>query len=145
LNIIFFDPTDKPFIYQTSETQEQSEEMKRLRSEGDFDVLKERMSQIRAHDLNLVDRSDFLIAWLDPTIPTCGTYEEIFSANRSKKPIFIICEKGLESIPLWLYGTIPYSYFFVSIDDLIACLNKIDSGEMPYDTDRWRLLRPEFR
>ena len=44
------------------------------------------MKQIRSYDLNLVDRSDFIIAHLFPEVASGGSAEEIVTAVRMKKP-----------------------------------------------------------
>ena len=64
---------------------------KALKASQDYDNLSLLMKQIRRVDLRLVDISDFLIVNLDLDIHPCGTYEEIFWANRQKKPNYSSC------------------------------------------------------
>ena len=60
-----------------------------LKLEKKYEELSGLMKTIRSVDLRLVDISDFLIVSLDLNTHPCGTYEEIFLANRQKKPIII--------------------------------------------------------
>jgi hypothetical protein len=95
------------------------------------------MKVIRSVDLRLVDISDFLIVNLDLDIHPCGTYEEIFWANRQKKPIIVHMEQGKNSAPDWLFGTIPHQTIFSSWDDIKEYLNHINSSENIGTYKRW--------
>jgi hypothetical protein len=44
-----------------------------------------------------------------------------------------------------MYGVLPHKYIYSSIDDALKVIHDIDSGKKATDSDRWRLLRPEFR
>jgi len=57
------------------------------------------MKQIRPVDLRMVDICDFLVVNLDLQVHACGTYEELFWANRMKKPVLIRIEQGIEHTP----------------------------------------------
>jgi len=96
---------------------------------------------IRQEDLRIIDIVDFVIAYVDPKISSCGTWEELFWANRMKKPIFAIIEGGIEYAPYWLVWTLPYNYFYDSVDSVLQMLKLIDSGSIPIDNDRWKLLK----
>ena len=68
-----------------------------------------------------------------------GTLEEIFLANRSKKPVLIFCKQGRKAVSDWLYGTLPQKYIFENMEDLLLCLEKVDNGEET-DTSRWHFF-----
>ena len=55
-------------------------------------MLSERMTQVRSYDLNLVDRSDFIIAHLLPDVASWGSAEELVTAVRMKKPVLFLCK-----------------------------------------------------
>ena len=112
---------------------------------GYYDGVAEKMKDIRSHDLNLVDRSDFIIAHLEPSIASWGSAEEIVTAVRMKKPIFISMEGGKTKTPLWMMGMLPHHYVYDSIEQVLDMLGQIDSGSKKIDSDRWRLLRKELR
>ena len=103
------------------------------------------MKEIRSYDLNLVDRSDFIVAHLNPTVASWGSAEEIVTAVRMKKPVFISIEGGKTKTPMWLFGMIPHKYIYNSIDEIISTLHSINSGEKIIDSDRWRLLKHKYR
>jgi nucleoside 2-deoxyribosyltransferase len=95
------------------------------------------MKTIRAVDLRLVDMSDFLIVNLDINTHPCGTLEEIFWANRQKKPIIIHMEQGKNQTPDWLFGTIPHQMFFSTWDEIKQYLVHIDTSENIDTHKRW--------
>ena len=103
------------------------------------------MKTIRSYDLNLVDRSDFIIAHLVPEVASWGSAEEIVTAVRMKKPIFISMEGGKSKTPLWMFGMFPHKYIYNSINEVLEMIFKIDSGAIEIDSDRWRLLQEKFR
>ena len=145
LGIICYDPFKKPFIKDTDETEEYQKDLVRWRENGEFDKLSKHMRKIRNHDLALVDKCDFIICHLNIKTPTCGTFEELFTANRAKKVIFLSCEQGVKSLYTWLFGTLNHHYFYNSVDEIIDMIKKINSGECEVDSDRWKLLKPCFR
>ena len=112
---------------------------------GYYGDVAKRMHVIRNYDLNLVDRSDFIIAHLLPDVASWGSAEELVTAVRMKKPIFISMEGGKSKTPLWILGMLPHNYIYDSIDEVLDMVKKIDSGEKNIDSDRWRLLRKELR
>ena len=102
-----------------------------------YDELTAMMKTIRAVDLRLVDMSDFLIVNLDLNVHPCGTLEEIFWANRQKKPIIIHMEQGKNKTPDWLFGTIPHQMIFSNWDEIKNYLIHIDSSENIETHRRW--------
>ena len=110
-----------------------------------YDRVTDKMKTVRAYDLNLVDRSDFIIAHLVPDVASWGSAEEIVTAVRMKKPIFISMEGGKAKTPLWMLGMLPHKYIYNSLDEVIEMLYAIDNEDKPIDSDRWRLLRKEYR
>lgn len=145
LNILCFDPYDKPFVKDVDESENSRTEMDLLLKHKKYDILSEKLKTIRSYDLNLVDRSDFIIAHLVPEVASWGSAEEIVTAVRMKKPIFISIEGGKTKTPLWMFGMIPHKYIYNSIEEVIDMINSIDSGDKPIDSDRWRLLKKEYR
>jgi hypothetical protein len=113
--------------------------------QGKYDLVAEHMKQIRSEDLRTVDLSDFLIVYLNPKVPTVGSIEELTTAVREKKVIFMVIEGGKKNTPLWVLGMMPHKFIYDNFDDALNVLNKIDSGEITIDNERWKLLRPEFR
>lgn len=136
LGIVVFNPLKKPTAIgkEDSETHKQKIQLKRS---ANYDELSTIMKTIRSVDLRLVDISDFLIVNLDLDIHPCGTYEEIFWANRQKKPIIIHMVQGKQSAPDWLFGTIPHEMIFSSWEDVKKYLLHINA-ELKINTHkRW--------
>ena len=145
LGITCFNPYNKPFLKDVEEDEETREQMDVWMTTKQYDRVTDRMKTVRAYDLNLVDRSDFIIAHLVPDVASWGSAEEIVTAVRMKKPVFVSMEGGKAKTPLWMLGMFPHKYIYNDVDEIIAMLHAIDKGDKEIDSDRWRLLRKEFR
>jgi len=145
LNITTFNPYRKPFVKDVEEDENARQKMAEDMANGHYSDVAKRMSVVRSYDLNLVDRSDFIIAHLLPDVASWGSSEELVTAVRMKKPIFISMEGGKSKTPLWILGMLPHNYIYNSVDEILDMIKKIDSGEKDIDSDRWRLLRKELR
>lgn len=143
--IIFFDPYHKPFLNSQEEDDEARKMYKDWISEGKYDQVSEFVKRLRADDLRLCDISDFFIVQINPLVPSWGSAEELTTINRAKKPIFMYVEGGKKKCPLWIFGMIPHKYIYDSLDDVINVIKKINSGEKQIDSDRWHILKPEYR
>lgn len=136
LGVVVFNPIKKPTIVGQEDEQTHKHKIK-LKLEQNYDELSQLMKLIRSVDLRLVDISDFLIVNLDLDIHPCGTYEEIFWANRQKKPIIIHMVQGKQHAPDWLFGTIPHTMIFSSWDQLKEYLVYINSWSEIDSHNRW--------
>lgn len=145
LGITCFDPYKKPFIKDVEEDEASRQEMETWMKTKQYDRVTDRMKTVRAYDLNLVDRSDFIIAHLVPEVASWGSAEEIVTAVREKKPVFVSMEGGKSKTPLWMLGMFPHKYIYNTVDEIIDMLFAIDCGNKPIDSDRWRLLQKEYR
>jgi len=145
LDITCFNPYEKPFIKDVEEDESSRQEMETWMNTKQYDRVTDKMKTVRSYDLNLVDRSDFIIAHLVPDVASWGSAEEIVTAVRMKKPIFISMEGGKTKTPLWMLGMLPHKYIYNNLDEVIQMLYAIDNGNKEIDSDRWRLLRKEYR
>jgi hypothetical protein len=145
LNIVVYNPYHQPFIKDLDEDESVRATLKAQMERGEFDMAASVMKASRAFDLNLVDRSDFIVAHIVPNVASWGSAEEITTAVRMKKPIFLSVEGGKKLCPLWILGMIPHKYVYNSIEDILSILRKIDDGTESLNNDRWRLLRKELR
>jgi len=136
LNIVVFNPIKKPTIIGQEDDRTHKYKLK-LKAEKNYDELSQLMKVIRSVDLRLVDISDFLIVNLDLDIHPCGTYEEIFWANRQKKPIIVHMVQGKQSAPDWLFGTIPHQMIFSSWTDVKDYLLDINNKAEIQTYNRW--------
>ena len=78
---------------------------------GYYNDVVERMTRVRSYDLNLVDRSDFIIAHLLPDVASWGSAEELVTAVRMKKPVFISMQGGKAKTPLLDHRYDPHDIF----------------------------------
>ena len=142
LGSIVLDPCDKP----TTEAVEDAE-LRRIRhshkDKGEFDKVRDIMKPIRAVDLRLVDISDYLVVNLDPCIHACGTYEEIFLANREKKPIIIHIAGEKSDTPDWLFATVPHEMVFPKWEMIKTYLHNINTGQDTRTFNRWQFFDME--
>lgn len=136
LGVQVFNPLKKPTNIG-AEDESIAAYKKQLKSSKNYDQLSKIMRTIRSVDLRMVDISDFLIVNLDIDTHPCGTLEEIFWANRQKKPILVRMVQGKISAPDWLFGTIPHEFIFDSWSELISYLIDIDSNKMADPYKRW--------
>jgi nucleoside 2-deoxyribosyltransferase len=143
--IVFFDPLKKPFMDSVNEDKQHIANLVELRSKGSFEELSKIMRKIRVEDLSLVDRADFLIASISAKTASWGTAEEVFWANRMKKPIFMVVAEGRRACPFWIFGTLREEQIYDSVEDVIAEIKKLDSGEKEIDLSRWKIFRDEYR
>lgn len=154
IHVHCFDPFDKPFLYSIDETEEKHDELQKLLIEAvEHDngfarnELIGRMKKIRRHDLNMIDRSDFVIARITPKVASWGTADELGFCERSRKPVFIVIddERGVAATPFWLLAMFPLNFFYPSIESALKDIHLIAEGHQDVDEKYWRLLKPEFR
>lgn len=145
LNIICFNPYKKPFVNDIKEDTESKNLLNSLMSEQRFDEVHKLMKDIRYFDLAMVDRVDFIVCHINPDVPTYGTVEELATAVRMKKPVFIFVDGDLTRIPFWLLGMFRPHCFYKCLDDVFITIKKINSGEIEINNKNWKLLREEYR
>jgi hypothetical protein len=136
MGIHVFNPLTKP-INIGLENYESHKERISLKENQDYDTLTKVMKIIRNVDLRMVDISDFIIVNLDLDTHPCGTYEEIFTANRQKKPIIVRIEQGKQYAPDWLFGTIPHQMIFSSWKEIKDYLHMVNSSDNIETFNRW--------
>lgn len=139
LGIVVFNPISKPTGIGLEDKDTHAIKTK-LKEKARYDELTSMMKTIRSVDLRLVDISDFLIVNLDLDTHPCGTYEELFWCNRSKKPILIHIEQGKENVPDWLFGTIPHNWFFSNWEELKKYILHVDKDENIDLQNRWKFF-----
>lgn len=140
-NIITLSPLNKPFLgAEYSEDEAFVVERNRLVQNQDADALAELM---RVHvcrpDLSLVDKADFLIAYIDKKIFMCGTIWELCVAANQRKPVLVVCKQGRFGVPFWLWGVLPHKVFFNNWDEMFAHIDEIDSGKV-IPSKYWRFF-----
>ena len=136
MGVKVINPCDKP-VYSVKETDETLSVIHEYKRTGQYDRLKEEFAVIRNADLRCVDISDFIVAQIDVDVHACGTYEEIVTANRQKKPVLVNCVQGKEHAPNWLFFMLPHEHIFSSMDEVLTYLTMVNEDHKPYDLKRW--------
>lgn len=134
LGIIVLDPCKKPTKI-AYEGKEQREIRRELLRNYKFDECAKQMKEIRRVDLRMVDVSDFLIVYWDMDVHICGTLEEVFLANREKKPVLAMCKQGKRGMPHWMFGVLPHNYFFDNWDDIKYYIGNVHNNDAHWVTD----------
>lgn len=143
LGVSVYNPLLKPCEFGIEDENTHQQKIL-LKTTKNFDKLSAIMKEIRNVDLRMVDICDFLIVNLDLAVHPCGTYEEIFLANRQKKPIIIHMEQGKEYAPDWLFGTIPHDFIFSSWDEIKVYLNYINTSNSINSQNRWYFFNDQL-
>jgi hypothetical protein len=136
LQVKVINPCDKP-IESAKEGPDTRMQIEFYKETGQFDKIRQDYGHIRNADLRCVDVSDFLIAHIDMNVHMCGSYEEISTANRQKKPILVWCEQGKKLAPNWLFFMLPHEHIFSSMDQLLAYLYEVSRCEETNNLKRW--------
>lgn len=146
LDITVFDHYHKPFLNEyIKENEELGGNLKKWMENEEYDKVAEYRA-VRAYDLNLIDKSDWIIFHYIPGVITVGSWEEFFwGAGRLKKPTFFITETGKKNTPIWVMWTIKHKYIYNTKEEVLEMIKRIDSREVTIDSDRWRLLDYQYR
>jgi len=139
---LVFNPYEKPIKYcdGAAEDDESYRLIMEAKKQKDYDTVSTLSKQIRLYDLRACDEANALIVNLDWDSQPCGTFEEIFVSNRAKKPIIIYCPQGIQKISNWMFGVLPYEFFFENWEALKEYLRHIDEDENFDDLGRWRFF-----
>jgi hypothetical protein len=139
MNVMVLDPCHKPIngVKEDFNTRSKIEEYKKS---GQFHRIKAEYSVIRNADLRCVDISDFIIAQIDMDVHACGSYEEIVTANRQKKPVLVWCKQGKSEAPNWLFFMLPHEHIFSSMEEVIDYLQSINQCKDTSSLKRWFFL-----
>ncbi len=139
LGIVWLDPTRKP-IDLGIEGKESRKLRHKHKANGNFQYVVDEMKPIRQVDLRMVDVCDWTIVNIDLEVHATGTYEELFLANRQRKPIIIHVEQSKVCVPDWLLATIPHEMIFSTWNEVVGYLRNINSETVIETFDRWRFF-----
>jgi len=136
MNVNVINPCNKP-IYSVIEDEETRKSIDNLKNLEQYDTIRQTYGNIRNADLRCVDISDFIVCHIDISTHACGTYEEIVTANRQKKPVLIWCEQGKKHAPNWLFFMLPHEHIFSTMQELVDYLKYIDTLKSTENLSRW--------
>lgn len=142
--VTVLNPCDKP-IDVGVEDEDARMYIDHYKKTGQYDKIKQYYSVIRTVDLRCVDISDFIIASIDLDVHACGTYEEITTANRQKKPVLVWCQQGKEHAPNWLFFMLPHQHIFSSMSELTEYLDEVDTCDSVEHFKRWFFFSDQVR
>lgn len=145
IGVTVFNPYKKPFINAPEEDETTHSRMAELMEDGEYEEVANHFKQVRAFDLSMVDRSDFIVGYINPKVPTYGTMEELATAVRMKRPVFLVIEGGKRYTPLWIMGMLPHKYFYNDFDEVKNMLDNINRGVKKINSERWRLFTEDYR
>ena len=141
LGVIPLNPYEKPLLEGEGLEDDENFELVGEAIKGqDYDEVTRLMKPIRNIDLRLVDECSFIFAYLDLDKNPCGSYEEIYLANRQRKPIIIVCPQNKENIPPWLFAVLPHQMMFDRIGDAKTYLERVAYSPKVETFDRWRFF-----
>jgi hypothetical protein len=143
LEVFWLDPSHKPIDIgiEDNETRAFANEMK---AHGNFDSVVPQIKTIRCVDLRMVDISDFLVVNIDMDVHACGTYEELFLANRQKKPVIVHIEQGKQYTPNWLLATLPHEMIFSTWEEVDQYIRHIAHDPVIKHFNRWFFFNYEL-
>ena len=138
IDINVFDPCAKPGD-MGSEVGTEKTKVRDLLAEGKWEEAQKFCKRFRRMDLRAVDASEVVIARIDLSCHMCGSYDEMFTAYRQGKPVFILMADGQkkEDVSNWILTYIKGPEdIFESMNELIGFLDDIDLGNIEKDS-RW--------
>lgn len=125
-----FDPFADP-------KQQWTATLREAQNNGDVETIVKIAKKFVRKDLAVVDRSDFVIAYLPHKVPTVGTHHEVISSNTLKKPTLLVTDTNdITKIPVWYFGFIPVEFMFPNWDKLFNYLNEVNNG-LHRSNNRW--------
>lgn len=132
-------PCNKPteFYHEDIDFIEHKRSLKRS---GMFDELTSIMRPIVNYDYHMVDKSTFIVCYIDNEVHMCGSYHETALSEILKRPLLVVCKQGKTGIPDWMYGMFDHNEFFNNFEELESYLEYIDSHKSPEELRRWKFL-----
>jgi nucleoside 2-deoxyribosyltransferase len=105
----------------------------------DYEKVREIAKNFVKKDLSVVQRMDFIVAYVPQRVPTVGTVHEIVFSDGIKLPTLLVCPQGKKKAGKWYFGIIDHKHIFGSWEDLYTYLREVDRGEHK-DNFRWAYI-----
>lgn len=144
MGIEVWDPMIKPQWFPQITGAEQASMKYTLISDSEHEASKADHTNklIRAACLSLAGQADFIICNM-PRQFTAGTFEEIYLANQTGKPILFMSDYPFAS--MWLHSAFTNNndwrdVFFPGIHSLMNYISKVDNGTVEIDPIKWIFL-----
>jgi len=141
------DPCNKPVVASISSEYKEIEEEKirlmTLKEEGKWDELTALMKPIAHVDLRMLDRSDFVLVYINMNEKPFGTIWELKTALDQKKPTLVMVEGGKANVSNWIFGVMNHNWIFGEWSELFSYLHSIDQNTRDADLTRWVFFETE--
>ena len=139
---MILDPTKKPIGHMSKykDFDTEQEFFDALVQHKRWDEYEEYIKAIMHIDLRFVDKSDVIIATVNPDIPMCGTWHEVVVARQQKKPVLLVDPSGKGGASRWAVGLVGHANIFETHEEAIAYFGDVLSGRMSADTDEWLFM-----
>lgn len=144
MNISVINPCKKP-VENAKEDDSTRDVIEYYKQSGKFEKIRTEYAHIRNSDLRCVDVSDFIIAQIDMNVHMCGSYEEIVTANRQKKPILVWCKQGKRQAPNWLFFMLPHEHIFGTVEELLLYLWEVNMASDTSLLKRWFFFQEFYK
>lgn len=144
IGVQILSPLDNPFkTFQPESAGHNRRLREMLQDPAKWDEVHKQAQLIRNRDLAMVDASQLIVAVLDATKPTFGTTDEIITAKRSCKPVFLVVpDKGYSGIPIWLASYFKPSWVYSSIEQVIKELYRINDAPVEELNNKyWKIFK----
>jgi nucleoside 2-deoxyribosyltransferase len=138
--ITILDPLKNHFVNLPFNDAEIVAEINKAREQNDYELIHQEAKKIIQRDIRLVDLADFVIALIDPSIPTFGTTHEVVVAAQQRKPI-LVYTPDKKKFPIWMSGLLKPSTVFDDWGDLLNHLTDITSGKIEIDSKYWKIRK----
>lgn len=133
-----YNPLEKP-IGRADEVENRGFR-KELKESGRYSEFAELMKDVRHVDRRMVDKSDFIICYIDLDIHLCGTYDELGLATDQCKPVIVLCRQGKKNVPDWLFAQCDHRLFFSSLNEVTEYLDGVNDGSNTEDLGKWLIF-----
>lgn len=128
-----FDPFQDP-------KQQWAPILNKAKKEKNYKKVKKIAKSFVKKDLCMVDRSDFLIAYIPYGVCTTGTVHEIINSVNSKKPTLLVTNKNsISYLPSWYFGFIDVKFMFSGWGNLYKYLKEVNDGKHKKE-DKWSFV-----
>ncbi len=130
--IDLFDPFADP-------KQQWADALRQAQERKDYEEMRRIAKRFVRKDLQMVQQSLFLIAFVPYKVPTVGTVHEIINSINQKTPTLLVSDGHKDKIPLWYYGIVPHECMFADWEGLYEYLREVNDWKHTHN-NRWDLV-----
>ena len=113
--------------------------LKEAQGKKDYEEMRRIAKKFVRKDLQMVQQSLFLIAYVPRKVPTTGTVHEIVNSINQKTPTLLVADGCKDRISLWYYGIVPHECMFDNWEGLYDYLREVNDWKHTHN-NRWDLV-----